>query len=305
MGLEGDITNTISGQMLQLQCHIADGGVAGRKGSRHLAAHHVADQLGAVGVLGIQGGDVFTVTEDGDAVGQLKHLVQTVGDKDDGNALFSQLPHDAEQNVHFCQRQGSRGFVKDQHAAVLGHGFCDLHDLHTTGSQVTHQRIGIDIDTKVVENILCDPAHLFGVDQFAVALTVTDILRCAEHVDQVELLINTLDTQASGKGGVHSRILRLVHRNGAAVGSIGAGDGFDEGGFSRSVLADQSVNLSGVEVDGNLIQCHNTRKNLLDILQGKDRLFVFQERFLLSLEFSNGENRGDKTHSRMPPRFIT
>ena len=53
----------------------------------HLVAHHELGELLLIGLGGVYGGDVLPLAEDGDPVGDLQHLVELVGDDDDGVAL--------------------------------------------------------------------------------------------------------------------------------------------------------------------------------------------------------------------------
>lgn len=151
-----------------------------------------------------------------------------------------------------------------------------LHDLHPAWSQVPDQGGGININAEVVKHGLGDLIHLFLVHQGAKLLAVADVLCCGQHVDEVELLVDTLDAMLTGQSGGHGLIGLAVYRDGAAVRGMGAGDGLDEGGLARAILTDQGVDLAGVEVDGHLVQGDHAGKDLHDVPEGQDGFFLFQ-----------------------------
>ena len=267
--------------MAQFQRHVADGSVAGREGCRHLAAYHVLDKLGAVGLVGVDGGDIFAVTEDGDAVGEGENLIETVGDEDDSHAIGLQFADDAEQDLHLCHGQRCRGLIEDEDACFLRHRLGDLHDLHMTGGEITDRGGGVDIDTEVIEDLLRDLAHLLLIDQLTIALAVADVLRRAQHVDEVKLLIDALYAVLAGERGSHGTVGAIIDGNGAAIRCVGTCNCLNKRGFAGAVFANDGVNFAGIEVDRNFIQGYHARIDFRNVFQRQDRLTCFQNDALL------------------------
>ena len=284
--------------MLQLQRHVADGGIAGREGCRHLAAYHVLNKLGAVGLVGVDGGDIFAVTEDGDAVGEGENLIETVGDEDDGHAIGLQFADDAEQDLHLCHGQRCRGLVEDEDACFLRHRLGDLHDLHMTGGEIADGGGGVNIDTEVIEDLLRDLAHLLLIDQLTIALAVADVLRRAQHVDEVELLIDALYAVLAGERGSHGTVGAIIDGNGAAIRRMGACNCLNKRGFAGAVFANDGVNLAGIEVDRNFIQGYHARINFCNVFQRQDRLTCFQNDALLIVRIK-GKGRREVAHAAL------
>lgn len=59
-------------------------------------SHHHADDIVHVGLAGRLCGNEFSITEDGDGVGDTKDLFEFVGDVDDAHAVAGEVAKDAE-----------------------------------------------------------------------------------------------------------------------------------------------------------------------------------------------------------------
>ena len=66
-----------------------------------------------IGLGGVYGGDVLPLAEDGDPVGDLQHLVELVGDDDDGVALRLHAAEHVEELGCLLDGKDGGGLVQD------------------------------------------------------------------------------------------------------------------------------------------------------------------------------------------------
>ncbi len=77
----------------------------------HHRGDHVRDgQLGAV-----PGPDQAPIAHDGDAIGDLEHLLQPVRDVEHGQAVGAQVPQDREQALRLVLVERGVGLIEDEH----------------------------------------------------------------------------------------------------------------------------------------------------------------------------------------------
>ena len=94
-----------------------------------IASDHHADDAGMVEFGGGAAADETPVAQNGDAVGDLEHLLQPMRHEDDGEAARAQSPHGLEQSAHLARRKRRGRLVHHQHPRLLGDGAGDLDQL--------------------------------------------------------------------------------------------------------------------------------------------------------------------------------
>ncbi len=67
-----------------------------------------------------------------------------------------------------------------------------------------------------------------------------------------------------------------INGNRAAIGRVGTGDGFDQRGFARAVFAHNGVDLTGIKINGDIVQRYHAGVVLHDVFQRKNGCFAFQ-----------------------------
>src|SRR5262249_62034993 len=72
---------------------------------------------------------VASVTQDDEAVRDLLHLLEEVGDVDDRVALSAEPGHQVEEPAGVFLGEAARGLVEDEDAAAHREGARDLHEL--------------------------------------------------------------------------------------------------------------------------------------------------------------------------------
>ena len=83
----------------------------------HGAADHELDDLRHRDLGHVTCGRPLAVAQDRDAVADLLHLVEVVGDEEDADALGRELADDLEEAVHLARRECRRGLVEDEELA--------------------------------------------------------------------------------------------------------------------------------------------------------------------------------------------
>ena len=112
---------------------------------RHLAPDHQPNQLGAVGLGDNSGGHRLPVFEHGHPVGDLKNLIQPVGNVDDTVAFGAQGLDDAKQAVQVGAGQHGRWLIHNQDMSVHRQRFGDLNNLLLADRQVLDQLAWINM----------------------------------------------------------------------------------------------------------------------------------------------------------------
>jgi hypothetical protein len=92
-------------------------------------ADHEADQLLGVELVGRRGGDVVSVPQHGDTVGDSEDLVQAVRDVDHANTTGGQVRDDPEELLDLPLGQGGGRLVHDHGLGLPHQGPGDGHDL--------------------------------------------------------------------------------------------------------------------------------------------------------------------------------
>ena len=103
----------------------------------HLVAHHELGELLLIGLGGVYGGDVLSLAEDGDPVGDLQHLVELVGDDDDGVAL--------EELGCLLDGKDGGGLVQDDDLGPVVEHLDDLQGLLLRHRHIVHLFPGVDV----------------------------------------------------------------------------------------------------------------------------------------------------------------
>ena len=131
------------------------------------APDHHADDRCYAGGRGVDGADIFAVTQHRDPVGDLLQLVHLVRDIDDADAAALQLADDLEQLRDLGAVERGRRLVHDQHARVEGQGLGDLHHLLLGDGETADDGARVDCEIEVREQRRGVAVELVVVEQQA------------------------------------------------------------------------------------------------------------------------------------------
>ena len=134
-----------------------------------LASDHQLRQLGQGSLLRLARSCQLAVAQDGDAVGGGHHLVQTVGNKNDGDTALRDLLHYGNELFRLGFGQNGGRLVKYQQADALFVNFTgDFHKLHVAHGQALHQCHFVQAHAHAVQSLARVLAHGGHIQVFQV-----------------------------------------------------------------------------------------------------------------------------------------
>ena len=117
------------GEVVYVQHRRVAQGVGAMDGEVHRRATMRSVQFAGGGLLRVHRADAVALAEDGDAVGDVQHLVELVGDDDDGAASSRILRRMATRAVDLLRGKHGGGLVQHQRARAAVKHLEDLHGL--------------------------------------------------------------------------------------------------------------------------------------------------------------------------------
>ena len=249
------------GEVLHLHHHFIGGGVL-QRGIQvgQLTAHHLGNDvlLGHIGHIPLA--NVLTVTHDGHFIRNDLDLVHLVADVHQCNALFLQLPHDAEQRLDLVRRQGGGGLVQDQHLTVGRDRLCDLHHLHLCDAQAAQLCPGVDIQLQLFQQSrrilvhFCMVHHRNGAILFGGVAPQPDILGHSTGRNRLQLLVHHRNAalqrvQRGGDVDLFALVFDL-----ALIHLVNTKHAFHQGGLAGAVFAHQGHDLAGTKLQLCVVQ---------------------------------------------------
>ena len=228
-----------------------------------MAHHHVRQGL-LIGVLGLHAADVRALAQHRHPVGHVQHLVELVGDDDQGLAVVLHVAHDGKQLVGLLGGQHGGGLVQDQD---VGPAVQDLHDLHRLllgHGHVIDLLIRVNVEAVPVADLL---DLLPGLGQVQLpGHAQDDVFRGGEHVHQLEVLVDHADSQGEGVLGGGDGHRLAVDVDLSLVGEIDAGEHIHQGGLAAAVFTQQGQDLTLIQLQRNVLVGRYLAEALGDIL---------------------------------------
>ena len=225
---------------------------------RAVAADHQLDDLCLGESRRGAGARQVAVAQDRDLVGDLQHLFQLVGDKDDGDAFAPDLEQQLEQIVRLVAGQRGGRLVQDQKAGICREGPGDHDQLFLGGAQPADHRAGRQIQSDQVDVALSFLLQALPVDGAppgkALDLVEHDVFGDGALGDDLDFLAHQVDLPVQGilVGAQVHRLAVDEHR--AVVGRVDAADNLDERALARAVFAHDGMDLSRQEFHGDVMQ---------------------------------------------------
>ena len=198
-------------------------------------------------------------------VRQILHLVQLVGDNDNGLAVVPHVAQHGEKLVRFLGGQDSSGLVQDQNVGAPVQHLDDLHRLLLGHGHIINLLIGVHLKAIGLADAANPLCHLFQVQPPRLVQAQDDVLRRGEHIHQLEVLMNHADAQVKGILGGADHHFLAVNADLPLVGEVDAGEHIHQGGFAAAVLTQQGQNLAPVDVQPDLVVGHHRAEGLGDV----------------------------------------
>ena len=262
------------------------------------AADHHGRQLLHRGVLRLDGADVLTLAQNRAAVRDGHDLRELVGDEEDGLALLGEVLHDLHQLVDLLRRQHGRRLVENENLIVAVEHLQDLRALLHADGDVLDERVGVNLQAILLREGHDLLARLFLLQE-AVPRRLhahNDVVEHRETLHKLEVLVHHADAEGIGVVGVldgndltvflDDALLRLVHTE---------QDGH-QGRFACAVFAQQRVDLSVPELQGNVVVGDDPREAFCNI-QHLNSILRFQvESPSFRFHGPRAKDRGDGNH---------
>ncbi len=241
------------GDLLQPQhLLVAVSAGAGRVEVVDLAADHRRDDPPLAELRALQLGDLLAVAQDGRAVAHPHHLGDPVGDEDHRRAGVAEPVEHAEEAAGLGAGERGRRLVEDQHARVGAQRAGDHHQLPLGRAQRRDRAARVDRDLHPLEQLAGAAVQLAEGDArrgVEPGLADEEVLGDRQLLDDLDLLRHVGDALGArvGRGGEADDL--AVELDGAVVGAgrPDAGQDLDERRLAGAVVADQRVDLAGLE----------------------------------------------------------
>ena len=266
----------VDGQALhrQPQLHVHRLGAVDVQGDA-VAHHHVCQGL-LVGVPGHDVADVLSLAQHRHPVGDLQHLVELVGDDDEGLSVGLHVPHDLEEPVRLLGGQHGGGLVQDQDLGAPVEDLDDLHRLLLGDGHLVDLLIQIDLKTVFFADLGDPLAGRLQIHAARLLQAQDDVLRGGKDVHQLEVLVDHADPQVIGVLGGGDRDRPVVDVDLARVRVIDPGEHVHQGGLAAAVLPQQGQDLALVELQVDVVVGHHGAEALGDVLHSDGVLNSFQ-----------------------------
>ena len=231
-----------------------------------VVAHHESRELARRGG-GIGGAHDGAAADDGDRVRHLADLAQLVGDEDDGGARGPEVAHDPHELVGLLGGEHGGGLVEDEHPGLAGQGLDDLHALLDADGQVLDAGGRVDVEAEALGDLADPGGRGRGVDDphrpdrlVAQGHGLGD----GEDRHQHEVLVDHADPGGHGVARPGEGHGLAVDEDLALVRPVQAVQDVHEGGLAGAVLAQQGVDLTGLDGEVDVVVGHERPEGLRD-----------------------------------------
>ena len=201
-----------------------------------------------------------------DLIAQAHHLLELVGDQQNGGALLAQAIEHAKQMLGLLRRQDRGRLVQDQNPGAPVQRLENLQALAVADRQRGHALVQIDQQTGAAhQRVELDANRRLGALQQPVRLgTEHDVVQRAQRVDQHEVLVHHANAQ-------RDRIVGLADAGGlakdldlSAVGAVKAVQDRHQRALAGAVLTDDAVHRRRPHVQRNIGVGLDRAKALVD-----------------------------------------
>ena len=256
-----------AGQALDLQPRLRVDGVRAVDVQADGAADHHVGQGLRRGLARLDGADVLALAQHGDLVRNGQHLVQLVGDEDDGLAVGAHVAHDLEQAVCLLRGQNGGRLVEDQDLRSAEQNLDDLDGLLLRNGKIVDLCHRIEVETvffaDVVNLLRCGA----NVELALFVQTENDILRDRQDIDQLEMLMDHADAVGKGILGGADLDFHAVFQNVPLLRHIDTGQHVHQRGLAAPVFSEEAQDLAALDGQVHAVVGNDLAKALCDVDQ--------------------------------------
>ena len=231
------------------------------------ADHHGGELLGR-GVFCLDSSYTFALAQYGAAVGDGHYFVELVGDKQDALALGGKISHDLHEILDLLRSQNRSRLVENKYLIIAVEHFEYLGALLHTDGDILNNSVGLDMQPVLFAQLKNSFAGIILIEnaEFACRLnTENDVVKYGKAFDQLKMLMNHSDTEIIRVIGVIYLNLNTVFFYRSSLRLIKTEKNAHKRRLSGSVFTEQGVNLTFFKLQGNVVVCYYTGKNLCDV----------------------------------------
>ena len=239
--------------------------------------HHANEiVVGVVGDAAVAGG--YAILQHREGVADFAHFIELVGNEQDGRTLRLELADKGEQSFGFHRSQRRRRLVHDEHADVLHQRFGDFDDLAVGDRHFANRLVEIQAaKTEPVDDRPRFRFHHLPVDdrnaEPALHGKAADeqIFERRQLVDDGQFLVDDRNAGVARFARRHQGVRHTVEHDLAASRLVNPGENFHQRRFAGTVLAEEDVNLAGMDVEIDALQHRNVVEMLFYADHADDR----------------------------------
>ena len=255
--------------------------------------NHPLGQSLLIGFGGVDGGDVFTLAQNGNTVRNIHNLVELMGDNNDGVALFLHTAQDGKQLFDFLNGKNSSRFVQNNDLGAIIQHLDDLQRLLLGNRHIVDLLLGINVETEFLRHVLDFCIAILLQHQAGIVLAHPDIVSGGKHIHKLEVLMHHADAQPLGILGRINGNLLSINKDLAAIRLINTGNHIHQSGLAGTVFTQKCQNLTGLHIQFHIFICHHTAEGFGNAFQ-LDGILLCHGGFLLYISYSFWPKPGKK-----------
>jgi hypothetical protein len=232
----------------RLEDGLAEGRVHLREELLEVSACHQLHEASAVDLGAGVGSDVATIAQHGESVGEAQHLLETVGDVEDSDAVGAEFFHEIEQAVGVLLRERGGGLVEDEDLGGATEGAGDLDELFLRHAEFLHRALDVEFGADTGEEFAGALGAAAPGDHTAI-LAKEEVFGDGELGEKRRILVNDGKPHLlhMARGGVfHEGVAEADF--GAGIGRDDAAGDLDQRALARAVFAEKRMHLAGAKL---------------------------------------------------------
>jgi hypothetical protein len=228
------------------------------------ADHQLVEAL-AGGVGGWERGQDAAATHDRHSFGKPNHLIELVGDEDDGLAAADQLTQCDEERLDLGWRKVGGRFVEHDHLGAVVQQLHQLHALASAERQAPDRLVSIDREAVAGRQARREPAEITLQRQpSGKAMAKRDVLGSGEARHQALFLVDHADAQPLGVFGRVDLDRPPIELDLASIGSVQPGQDIHQAGLAGAVFAEERVDLAALCFECGGVDGHDIAEAFLN-----------------------------------------
>ena len=233
-------------------------------GLHELAPEHERDQFQPRQFPGRRRSDEATVAQHGYAIGDPVHLIEEVGDEDDGDAAAFKIAQDPEQELGLVGVEAGGRLVEHQNPRVVFERARDRDQLLNRDRIRAERAFGVDVDTEPREPLARDGARRAPGNQAETARLAAEreVLGHRHGRDQIDFLVDRAHAHRARLTGRADIDGRPSMRISPASPRSRAGHDLDQRRLAGAVLAHERMHFAGLNAEIDAIERSHAWKRL-------------------------------------------